>query len=60
MKLFEQASKVPSIMAELPRKWEKTCERIPEGSACEETVRRERIAHIIASVKGMLDDCGLL
>ena len=60
--LFHRASGSPAVMAELPRKWEKTRERIPqEGSdrVSRERTRRERVAHFVASVRGMLDDCGL-
>ena len=60
--LFHRVSLAPALMAELPRKWEKTCGRIPaEGTdrASRERVRRERVAHFIASLHGMLDDYGL-
>ena len=57
--LFHRVSLAPALMAELPRKWEKTCGRIPaDGTdrASRERVRRERVAHFIASLQGMLDD----
>jgi hypothetical protein len=60
--LFHRISLAPALMAELPRKWEKTCGRIPvDGTdrASRERVRRERVAHFIASLQGMLDDYGL-
>ena len=60
--LFHRVSLAPALMAELPRKWEKTCGRIPaDGTdrASRERVRRERVAHFIASLQGMLDDYGL-
>lgn len=60
--ILYRASRVPAVMAELPRKWEKTCERIPEGASdrvSREKIRKERIAHIIASIRGLMDDYGL-
>ncbi len=60
--LFHRVSSAPAVMAELPRKWEKTCERIPQDGAdrvSREMVRKERVAHFIASLQGMLDDYGL-
>ena len=59
---MDRVSSAPAVMAELPRKWEKTCGRIPaDGTdrASRERVRRERVAHFIASLQGMLDDYGL-
>ena len=49
-------------MAELPHKWEKTVERIPADGPdriAREKVRKERIAHLIASIRGRMDDYGL-
>ena len=60
--LFGRVSGLPALMAELPRKWEKTRERIPEDGrdrVSRERVRRARVAHFIASVRGMADDYGL-
>ena len=60
--LFHRVSNAPAVMAELPRKWEKTCERIPmEGTdrVTRELVRKERVAHFIGTLQGMLDDYGL-
>lgn len=60
--ILYRASRVPSVMAELPRKWEKTCERIPDDASdrvSRERVRKERIAHIIASIRGLMADHGL-
>lgn len=60
--ILYRASRVPSVMAELPRKWEKTCERIPDDASdrvSRERIRKERIAHIIASIRGLMADHGL-
>lgn len=60
--LLYRASRVPAVMAELPHKWEKTCERIPDDGldrTAREKVRKERIAHLIASIRGLMDDYGL-
>ena len=60
--LLYRASRVPAVMAELPHKWEKTCERIPDDGLdriAREKVRKERIAHLIASIRGLMDDYGL-
>ena len=60
--LFHKVSSAPAVMAELPRKWEKTLARIPAAGTdrlSREKVRRERVAHFVASVRGMVDDCGL-
>lgn len=56
--LIDKVSKEPRIMGELEYKWSKTCERIPlsENCSCPEKVRKERIAHLLASLKGMLKD----
>ena len=60
--LLYRASRVPAVMAELPHKWEKTLERIPDDGPdriAREKVRKERIAHLIASIRGIMDDYGL-
>lgn len=60
--LLYRASRVPAVMAELPHKWEKTLERIPDDGPdriAREKVRKERIAHLIASIRGLMDDYGL-
>ena len=60
--LLYRASRVPAVMAELPHKWEKTLERIPDDGLdriAREKVRKERIAHLIASIRGLMDDYGL-
>lgn len=60
--LLYRASRVLAVMAELPHKWEKTCERIPDDGLdriAREKVRKERIAHLIASIRGLMDDYGL-
>ena len=60
--LLYRASRVPAVMAELSHKWEKTCGRIPDDGLdriAREKVRKERIAHLIASIRGLMDDYGL-
>ncbi len=60
--LLYRASRVPAVMAELPHKWERTCKRIPQAGqdrVSRETVRKERIAHLIATIRGLMDDYGL-
>ena len=60
--LFRRVSGLPALMAELPRKWQKTRERIPEDGrdrVSRELCRKARVAHFIASVRGMADDYGL-
>ena len=52
-----------AVMGALPRKWQKTCARIPlEGTdrISREAVRRERVAHIIATIRGMMEDYGAI
>ena len=58
-----KASRMPALMDELPRKWEKTCERIPQAGTdriSREVVRRSRVAHFIATLKGMMEDYGAI
>ena len=60
--LLYRASRVPAVMAELPHKWERTCARIPQAGqdrVSRETARKERIAHLIATIRGLMDDYGL-
>ena len=63
LSMLYKASRMPALMDELPRKWEKTCARIPlEGTdrISREVVRRERVAHIIATIRGMMEDYGVI
>lgn len=63
LSMLYKASRMPALMDELPRKWEKTCARIPlEGTdrISREVVRRERVAHIIATIRGMMEDYGAI
>ena len=63
LSMLYKASRMPALMDELPRKWEKTCTRITlEGTdrISREAVRRERVAHIIATIRGMMEDYGAI
>lgn len=63
LSMLYKASRMPALMDELPRKWEKTCERIPQAGTdriSREVVRRSRVAHIIATIKGMMEDYGAI
>ncbi len=63
LSMLYKASRMPALMDELPRKWEKTCERIPQAGTdriSREVVRRSRVAHFIATLKGMMEDYGAI
>lgn len=63
LSMLYKASRMPALMDELPRKWEKTCERIPQAGTdriSREEVRRSRVAHFIATIKGMMEDYGVI
>ena len=63
LSMLYKASRMPAMMDELPRKWEKTCERIPQAGTdriSREVVRRSRVAHFIATLKGMMEDYGAI
>ena len=63
LSMLYKASRMPALMDELPRKWAKTCERIPQAGTdriSREVVRRSRVAHIIATIKGMMEDYGVI
>ena len=61
--MLYKESRMPAIRDEPQRKWESACSRIPlEGtdSISREAVRRERVAHIIATIRGMMEDYGAI
>ena len=63
LSMLYKASRMPALMDELPRKWAKTCERIPQAGTdriSKELVRRSRVAHFIATIKGMMEDYGAI
>ena len=61
--LLDKIMKIPGYLDELAYKWERTCEKIALPDPCTkvmaEDVRKQRIAHLVATMKGMIEDSGL-
>lgn len=58
--LFNAFAIHPDLLAKLPERWKQIIDRFPSsGMAVEEKIRKERIALLIGTMRGMMEDSGL-